>query len=190
MLFRAVLSSSLMLFAINGFSSDVDQADVKAARSAVGGFMKSLKGRLTSAMEEAGPVHAVGVCEVDAPMIAAEQSAASGWDVARTSLKVRNPDNAPDAWEKQVLQSFAERHAAGESYAKMERVEVVERDGQQTIRYMKAIPMGEVCTTCHGADIDSELSAKIYELYPDDQARGFEVGELRGAFTLEKPLTE
>lgn len=180
-----------LLAALPGASaSEVSSADVDEARSAVGGFMKSLKGRLQSAMQEAGPLHAVDVCKVDAPRIAAELSGAGGWQVARTSLKVRNPDNAPDDWEREVLRSFAERHAAGEAFEKMEHVEVVEQDGRETARYMKAIPTAELCTTCHGADIDPALSEKIYELYPDDQARGFRAGELRGAFTLVKPLTD
>ncbi|RMG95091.1 MAG: DUF3365 domain-containing protein, partial [Candidatus Dadabacteria bacterium] len=32
------------------------------------------------------------------------------------------------------------------------------------------------------------LAAKIRELYPEDRATGFRAGELRGAFTLSKPV--
>lgn len=171
------------------FSATPD-ADVGQARSIVKSFAQTLKGRLSSTMGDSGPLEAVSVCNVDAPRIAAEHENATGWSVGRTSLKVRNPDNAPDAWERRVLESFADRAAAGEDLAKMEHVETVERDGRKMRRYMKAIPMGEVCVTCHGSDLDPELAARIDELYPDDQARGFEPGELRGAFTLAKPLED
>ncbi|HSH43019.1 MAG TPA: DUF3365 domain-containing protein [Arenicellales bacterium] len=171
--------------AANGTSS----ADAANAREIVKSFAETLKGRLVTALSEQGPVHAVDVCHVDAPGIAREHEAASGWTVARTSLKVRNPDNAPDAWERQVLESFAQRAAAGEDLAKMEHIETVERDGGKVLRYMKAIPMGEEpCMTCHGDNLQPELAAKIDELYPQDQARGFQPGELRGAFTLSRPL--
>lgn len=180
----------ILMLAAGGGGHAASDAGVAQAREIVKSFGQTLKGRLTTAMKEAGPVHAVDVCNVDAPRIAAEQEQASGWSVARTSLKVRNPDNAPDEWERSVLESFAERAAAGEDMVKMEHVETMERDGRKTLRYMKAIPMGEVCVTCHGAVLQPELAAKIDELYPQDQARGFEPGELRGAFTLAKPLDE
>jgi hypothetical protein len=170
-------------------ANDASSADAEKAREIVQSFAKTLKGRLVAALSEQGPVHAVDVCHVDAPRIAREHAEGSGWTVARTSLKVRNPDNAPDAWEQEVLESFAQRADAGEDLAKMEHIETVERDGGRVVRYMKAIPMGgEPCVTCHGEKLQPELAAKIDELYPEDQARGFKPGELRGAFTLSRPL--
>jgi hypothetical protein len=41
---------------------------------------------------------------------------------------------------------------------------------------------------CHGSDIDPYVDARIRELYPDDQARGFKPGDIRGAFTITQPL--
>lgn len=169
-------------------SGDADGADAAQAREIVKSFAQTLKGRLTTAMSESGPVHAVEVCNAEAPRIAREHEDAGDWTVARTSARVRNPDNAPDEWERQVLESFAERAAAGEDLAAMEHVETVDRDGRKELRYMKAIPMGEMCVACHGADLEPELAARIDALYPQDQARGFEPGELRGAFTLARPL--
>jgi hypothetical protein len=40
-----------------------------------------------------------------------------------------------------------------------------------------------MCTACHGKDIDSGVGEILSALYPADRATGFEVGELRGAFT-------
>ena len=36
--------------------------------------------------------------------------------------------------------------------------------------------------------LDPELEAKIQAFYPDDQATGFEQGQLRGAFTFSKTV--
>ncbi len=171
-----------------GASNGTGDADVAEARGIVKSFAQTLKGRLTTALSESGPVHAVEVCNVDAPRIAREHEEAGDWSVARTSLKVRNPGNAPDRFERRVLEQFAERAAAGEDLATMEHVETVEQDGRKVLRYMKAIPTGELCVACHGADLEPELAARIDALYPDDQARGFEPGDLRGAFTLSRPL--
>lgn len=186
--FRSPILAVLALAAVPAAFGDTGSADAGQAREIVKSFAQTLKGRLTTAMSESGPVHAVDVCNVEAPRIAREHEAGNDWTVARTSTKVRNPDNAPDEWERQVLESFAERAAAGEDLAAMEHIETVEGDGRKELRYMKAIPMGEMCVACHGADLEPELAARIDALYPEDQARGFEPGELRGAFTLARPL--
>ena len=61
-------------------------------------------------------------------------------------------------------------------------------NGRQVFRYMKAIPTAPICVTCYGADIDADLAAELDRLYPTDQARGFAVGDIRGAFTVRKAL--
>ena len=55
-------------------------------------------------------------------------------------------------------------------------------------RDRKAIPTAAMCLTCHGSDLASDVEGKLDELYPKDAARGFSVGDLRGAFTLNKAL--
>ncbi|HID49314.1 MAG TPA: DUF3365 domain-containing protein, partial [Chromatiales bacterium] len=104
-----------------------------------------------------------------------------------TSLKVRNPNNEPDAWERKVLESFEQRKQQGEDVKKMEFAEVVTVDGKQEFRYMKAIPTGKVCLQCHGAQIKPEVEAVLKQEYPRDQARGFRQGDIRGAFTITRP---
>ena len=72
--------------------------------------------------------------------------------------------------------------------AKMEYAEVVAEGGKQYFRYMKAIPTGELCLKCHGAEIEPGVKAKLDELYPNDKARGFKLGDIRGAFTIKQPM--
>lgn len=55
-------------------------------------------------------------------------------------------------------------------------------------RMMKAIATGEPCLACHGKNIQPSLAAVIDVRYPEDEARGFALGELRGAFTLRRTL--
>ena len=108
--------------------------------------------------------------------------------VGRTSLKVRNSANAADNWELAVLKQFEARKAQGEPADKLEFFAVIDDDqGQKTFRYMKAIPTAALCLNCHGETLSPEVDAKLKELYPNDQARGFKEGDLRGAFTLAKP---
>lgn len=167
-------------------------ADVTALKAEAVGVMKSfggpLKKTLVGAMTEGGPVHAIGACNVQAPGLAQQAADASGWSVGRTSLKLRNPDNAPDAWELATLKEFESRKAAGEKPAAIAKAEVVDENGQKTFRFMKAIGTADVCLNCHGGELKQAVAAKLDELYPADQARGFSKGDIRGAFTLKKAL--
>jgi hypothetical protein len=177
--------AAVLLLPPAGASEDPLVAESRAAVKELG---TTLKGKLIAALGEGGPVHAVGVCHEIAPSIAAELSAEKGWQIGRTALRYRNPSNAPDAWERAVLEEFEARRSAGEDPKGLEHHEVVERDGKEVFRYMKAIPTAEVCTACHGERLPPPVSEAIYRLYPDDQARGFQPGDIRGAFTLSREL--
>lgn len=179
---------ALGLFVVSTVQADAYTAEVAASRATVKEFMQTLKQELQGGMQEGGPVNAISVCNLSAPAIANTYSVRNGWDVGRTSLKLRNPANAPDAWERSVLESFEERKAAGEDPAKMEHYEAVRRDGVREFRYMKAIPTAPLCLACHGESIDSITMTRLEKLYPDDQARGYQAGDIRGAFSISQPL--
>lgn len=186
---RPLGAALLCLLPLGAASAEPDTAQLVAeSKVIVQQFMGKLKGELQAAMKAGGPVNAIGVCNKVAPTIASEQSKKSGWEVARTSLKLRNPNNAPDAWEQEILEKFEARKAAGEAVKPMADYAIVEEDGRKVFRFMKAIPTGQVCLKCHGAKLAPAVAAKLDELYPTDRARGFQAGDIRGAFTLKKPL--
>ena len=185
----------LVLLALGGGGHEHARADdlqsfVQASRAKVKTFAQGLQGALQAAIKEGGPSNAIEVCNVEAPEIAGELSADPDWTVARTSHKLRNPGNAADRWEVAVLDEFLARAAGGEDLKTMEKAELVMSGGARSYRYMKAIPVGEVCLTCHGAEIDAGLQAQIKAFYPEDRATGFSLGELRGAFTITKAVPD
>jgi hypothetical protein len=162
---------------------------VDEAKGLIKEFATTLQGELQAAMKAGGPTQAIEVCQERAPAIAAGLSERSGWAVGRTSLKTRNvADNTPDAWETEVLTTFEARKAKGEAVETMAFGEVVETDAGKEFRFMKAIPTAKVCLACHGSAITPEVTAALDEAYPGDQARGYAEGDIRGAFSLSKPL--
>ena len=165
--------------------SDPLLSEARQAAKALGG---RLKGEVMKSMKAKGPVGTIDFCSRRAPEIAREVSQQTGWEVGRTSLKYRNPANRPDDWERQVLESFEARKAAGEPVKTLEHGEVVELDGRKYYRYMKAIPTGKPCLNCHGAEVKPGVEQALKRLYPEDRARGFKLGDIRGAFTLRKAL--
>lgn len=162
---------------------------VVSARAISMDLAGKLKGRLEAALKEGGPQTALGVCKTVAPEIAAQVSEGFGGTVGRTALKVRNPKNAPDAFETDVLNRFVEEASAGADVSKLEHAEILEAGGERTFRYMKAIPMAAApCSVCHGESVAPDLMQSIRDLYPEDRATGFRPGDIRGAFTILKPL--
>jgi Protein of unknown function (DUF3365) len=169
-------------------ANDLDQ-HVSESRAIVQEFTQSLGRELKLGLQAGGPAYAIGVCNVNAPTIAASIGSERGWEVGRTSLRIRNPGNSPDAWERHVLETFEERLISGEKATGMEYYEVVQQNGARVFRYMKAIPTVEMCESCHGSDLDKSVKERLRDLYPMDQARGYRAGDIRGAFTFAKSLS-
>ena len=178
----------LSLIITGSVSGDPLDTHKKEAREIVNQFFGSLKGELQAALKEGGPVTAISICKLKAPRLTKEFSSLSGWYIARTSLKLRNPNNHPDAWEKQAMEQFLTRKGTGEPLTNMEYSEVIQIDGKQIFRYMKAIEVMDLCLNCHGENIKPEIKRILTQLYPNDQATGFKKGDFRGAFTLAKSL--
>ena len=164
------------------------EAKLNTHRATLKQFMQQLQKKLLAAVSKNGPVTALGVCNEAAPAITTKISQDSGLGLKRTSLRVRNADNAPDEWELKVLQDFEQQKAAGVGFKQLQYSEIVDMDGKQVLRYMKAIPTMEKCLACHGSDIAPPIAEKLDVLYPQDQARNFQAGDIRGAFSTQEVL--
>jgi hypothetical protein len=183
----AICCLSAALFMEYTAASEPDD-QTAAAQAAIAAFGGALKAELTSAMQAGGPLNAIEVCHSRAQPIAEGVSSDSGMRLSRVSLRNRNPDNAPNAWQAAVLQDFENRLAAGERADALSWQEVAETGGQRKFRLMKAIPTAGLCLACHGEAIAPPVAEKIAELYPEDKATGFREGDIRGAFVVTKAL--
>jgi hypothetical protein len=158
-----------------------------AAQKKIQNFASELKGNLSAAIQTGGFKKGVVVCKDIAPLIA-DKNAADGWAVGRTSLKTRNKNNAPDEWETAILNQFESQQSAGADIKSL--IVLAEHVEQQTItlRYMKAIGVDGLCLSCHGENITAEVKQILKEQYPNDDAIGYKIGDIRGAFTLSQTM--
>ncbi len=151
--------------------------DFSAGAEQLKPFKLQLKEALQAGMAE-GPTHAIDVCARKAPEIAASLSV-DGVQMGRTSHKLRNPDNVAPQWANEVLARYR-----GDP-AQWEPVDVELGNGR--LGRVEPIVTQPLCTVCHGDAIAPEIAGEIGAAYPDDEATGFQVGELRGVFWIEYP---
>jgi hypothetical protein len=163
-----------------------------AAKNASMTLIKKLGYELQQSLKQNGPDAAITVCRDMAPRINSEVSRLNGWRVNRVSDRPRNPMiGTTDEWESQALQQMQSRAAGGEPYSEMIIGEVVTENGKDYYRFMKPIPVAEICTLCHGSEeqIPESVKAKLALDYPHDPATGYKPGELRGAVSIKQPMS-
>lgn len=183
--FSLCLSLQLSLSVAQAQEFDKQKA-IAEAKEVTQIFAGALKTELVAAMQSGGPLNALGVCNLEAMPITDRVTSESNAEVSRVSLKHRNPKNAPNDWQRTVLEEFDTRAANGEDIEKMASVTTVEKDGKTQVRFMKALPTGSVCLSCHGEQLGTDVTARLDELYPDDKATGYSLGQVRGAIVVVK----
>ena len=154
------------------------------AKNIISEFKQALQTELKSAIKLGGFEKAIHVCNEKAPSIQAKLLSKEGVHIGRTSLKLRNQNNAPDDWEKSILNQFEISLEKGVAFDQLE----TSLETDQTYRFMKAIPMQGICMNCHGTNVKPDLYTVIQRYYPDDQAIGFRGQDIRGAFTVSIPI--
>lgn len=134
-----------------------------------------------------GPAGAVDACAAVALDIGRRREG-EGWRVRRVSTKLRNPADAPDAYEAAVLTGFAEKPVTAET----EHAGISLEEGRRYVRYIRPIVIqGELCLRCHGDpdSMDPKVAEALRRRYPGDKATGYKVGDLRGAVSIRIPLS-
>ena len=157
----------------------VPEQDLERAQAALQPFKAQLVDALMGAINEGGAENAIAVCRERAPEIAAELSV-GGVQMGRTSHRVRNPDNAPRPWVQPLLTAYLEEPTDTEPRAV--------RLDDETFGYVEPIYVMSFCLSCHGPSIEPGLLQTIRSLYPQDQATGFHMSDLRGLFWVTMSL--
>ncbi len=151
------------------------------ATKAVGQIGQEMRNKLVESLKKNGPSGAIDICAKDAPIISSRIEHEYGVVIKRTSLKVRNPQNAPDSLEKELLESLSALLNSGKT---LPSGVVAFPNNQQ--RFYKTVQMEMACLQCHGDPkiINERVRKEITAVYPDDMAIGYKEGELRGIISI------
>jgi len=191
-LLTILLFASLILLGCNDKNEDTrkevllteaKRSDFKAKGMQLAGeTQKVLGSNLMKAINEGGPVNALEFCNINAYPLTDSMATALKAHITRVTDQPRNPENAANDSQLTYIASAKQKLAAG----KKVDPELSVIDGMVTGYY--PIITNQMCMQCHGSEneqIDNNTLAKINELYPDDKATGYGVGELRGIWVVE-----
>lgn len=148
----------------------------KIAANAKDEMFQTLSTKLLEAMGQGGPAAAIEICSKDAPKVADKVGAKFGVQIGRTSFKLRNSKNAPPEWVQPVINDRP-----------VEARFVNLPDGHTGAVF--PIMLKVQCLACHGPaeQIADQVQNQLSRLYPEDQATGFNEGDLRGWFWVNVP---
>ncbi len=143
---------------------------------------QTLSSTLTTTMQAEGPSGAVSYCQLEAYPLTDSLSDAYEASIRRTSHKVRNPSNAASDSEQGIIDKYLAAMEAGNK-----PTPVVKPHGQDYVRFYAPIILQQQCVVCHGVpgeSLTTSLHKEILKKYPNDQAVGFQVGDLRGIWSI------
>lgn len=144
---------------------------------------RTLSSNLKQSMEEGGIEYALQFCNIEAMPLTDSLSSNYGVELRRASHKPRNPVNHADSLEMETIKYYLRQI---EENGELKPVIQVH---DKTISYHAPIRItNQLCLNCHGkrgTDIAESDLETIQELYPEDDATGFEMGELRGIWSID-----
>ena len=183
----ALLTATLV--ACSGETAPPEERALSRARQAADALTVELAGTLGEELQRGGPAAAIRVCSEVAQEVAASHSR-QGLTVRRVSLRVRNPADEPDDFERARLEDWDTRRRSGETPS--EHVEIVAEGGERELRFLRPIFIAGVCLQCHGdpAGFAPEVRRLLGETYPEDLAVGYDTGDVRGAVSVRVALND
>ncbi len=112
--------------------------------------------------------------------------------IKRTSLLIRNPDNAPDAADRAALEKFKAALEDGNDLPKLLFQRLDRPDTPPEWRIYQPISTQPQCVKCHGPveSLQPEVKASLARLFPGDQAVGYPVYGWRGFIRLSLAAAE
>lgn len=176
---RKTLTAMLCVVAVtSGVGQDELSAYMAKGDQITDSTQAILLRELTAAMKAGGPPNAVAFCSSRAQAIMDSVSEAQGVWVRRKSDRTRNLRD--ELMNDQDMDAFDRLRTALDERGKP--TTMVDDEGM-AIEYYRPILIKEPCLACHGTPgetISEETMEVIKQAYPNDQATGYTVGDLRG----------
>lgn len=145
-----------------------------------------LSSNLQTAMASGGVTNALPFCSLTASPLTASIADKHGVKLRRVTHKARVPKDKTNPEESAVLDRFRSSLESGVTPSPW----VTNLQPGVVTFFAPIIITNALCLKCHGQpgqDIAPDALAVIRKLYPQDEATGFKLGDLRGAWRIDFP---
>ena len=163
--------------------AEIISAGLERGRNIAEVVQKILGSTLKTHVQNEGIESALKYCNLNAYPLVDSLSQLYSADIRRVSFKTRNPENSPDSVESILLDAYKYTLEQGDQAT--DNIQEVE---EKYLLYTKPILIGDpVCLQCHGKsgqELTEETSNLLENLYPEDQATGYSITELRGMWSI------
>ena len=158
--------------------TDEEMSAMDRAVAADRALRQRLLGRVMEVVQEDGLAAGVTVCREEAIPLTEAVAEEHQVRMGRFSERLRNPDNRAPEWALSLIEEAGDE-AGSEA--------LVATD--DTLRRVSPLHIAAPCLSCHGekSGLPEEVQSALDRLYPDDQATGYEEGDLRGWVWVEVP---
>ncbi len=151
-----------------------------------GGAMQTLGKNLQEALMQGGVENAISFCNIQAMPLVDSLSKSYGATIRRVSDRVRNPLDKPNDLEMELLNAY--KFQLKDAVPLNANVQPL--DGEQYLFTKPILVDNALCLSCHGKPENGMLQATddfIKSKYPEDAATGYEIGDLRGIWSIAIP---
>ena len=164
-------------------ATDINELILNKGMEITGQLQQLLASNLQQAIADSGVSHALQFCSLQAYPFTDSVAELNGVKIKRASSKARNMKNRPEFDEFKIIANYREAMAEGSS------PEPIVEESEQLFSYYAPIMMfAPLCLKCHGileTDIAPQDFIVINMIYPQDQATGFSLNELRGIWRVD-----
>ncbi len=153
------------------------------AKSALKVTAQTFQSALMTAIQEEGVPGAIQYCNTNAMEIVKKLEDSLNISIKRVTNKTRNPADSLTGIEKEIWEAY--------NYDPSQATAQLQKFSDTELIFTQPIMIGSgVCLNCHGgvgAEVTNENYELIKTLYPNDQATGYQLGDLRGMWRLIIP---
>lgn len=169
------------------FAEDKSKGDFfdVEAKSLVMELKSSLLQNLSSEISKNGTESAIPFCHTNIKSIAkdAAKDHIKKYDFGRTSHKIRNQKNQPEAWILPYLEKF---QGSFFDQSKVSEYSITGQLPNGKRFYAEPLFVNAQCLQCHGENLSKNVQEKIQVFYPQDKATGFKLNEFRGLIWVKE----
>jgi len=179
---KKLLVSLMVVSALFAEATKEEQLAKKIALEASMQYQKDLQNAMEKVLYSKGPAAAIQFCSKHAYPITMRttlklrRKLGVKLKLKRISFKYRDSADAPNVLNVEPLKELQRQDPR--------HPQVVMRVYPNRIDVYEPIYVQKVCLKCHGSNLSGEVKKALSKYYENDKARGYHVGDFRGAVVV------